>query len=100
MDFTYLEEFAAGDEAMVVEVLTIFREQIGEWPAALRGTQDTRRTALHTIKGAARGIGATALADAAERAEVGGENALPALFEALDASAAAIEGYLTRIGGG
>ena len=73
MDFGYLERFAAGDQGLVVEVLNLFREQAVEIEAALAG--DAPAMALHTLKGSARGIGATALGDLCEIAERDGRTA-------------------------
>lgn len=96
MDFAYLEAFAAGDETLIVEILTIFREQADAWSSALSGPAP--RDALHGLKGSARGIGATDLGDLCEAAEQGGSVA--AAQEGLAAVVAAIEGYLSRVGGG
>ena len=54
------------------------------------------RDVAHTIKGAARGIGANALGEVCARAEAQGEGNLPAVREALQAAVADIEGYLAR----
>jgi hypothetical protein len=96
VDFAYLEDFAAGDEALVVEVLGIFREQAVVWDAGLASA--TPAETLHALKGAARGVGAFVLGDLCEAAERGG--AVAAVRLALAAAVADIEGYLTRIGGG
>jgi HPt (histidine-containing phosphotransfer) domain-containing protein len=51
------------------------------------------RDALHTIKGAARGVGAFALGDACERAEAAGPGALPQVHAALDAALFDVAAY-------
>lgn len=84
VDFTFLEQYAAGDSNMVDEVLAIFREQADLWRAMLDESSPGWRDALHTLKGAARGIGAAALGDACEHAEEAGGGALPAVHTALD----------------
>ena len=70
VDFAYLENYAAGDMALVDEVLGLFREQVDLWRPMIK--PETGRAwgdAVHTLKGAARGIGAFALAEACDVAE-------------------------------
>lgn len=100
MEFDYLEGFAAGDMQVVTEVLALFQGQAEGWRLKLEAPGEGWRDLAHTIKGAARGIGATALGDVADKAERGDASMAPELLAALDASVADIEGYLTRIGGG
>lgn len=100
VDFEYLETFAAGDMQVVTEVLALFQGQAEGWAARLDAPGDGWRDLAHTIKGAARGIGATALGDVADRAEHGDSSMAPELRAALADALAEIEGYLTRIGGG
>lgn len=101
VDFEYLESFMAGDMQIVTEVLSLFQGQAEGWQARLEvpAAADWRDLA-HTIKGAARGIGAVALGDVADRAERGDASMAPELKRALADTLAEIEGYLTRIGGG
>ena len=100
VDFAYLETYAAGDMALVDEVLGLFREQVDLWrpmikPEAGRAWGD----AVHTLKGAARGIGAFALAEAcdvAEKSEKEPERSPPlldAVHDALDAALADVAAY-------
>ena len=96
VDFAYLEGFAAGDRAVVKEVLTLFRASADEWLEKLTPQAPDWRDVVHTIKGAGRGIGAYPLGDACERAEGEGPAGLPAVREALAEAAAAIDGYLTQ----
>jgi HPt (histidine-containing phosphotransfer) domain-containing protein len=101
LDFDYLEGFAAGDMQVVTEVLELFQGQAEGWAPQLEAPDAAGwRDLAHTIKGSARGIGATALGDAADRAERGDPSLAPELRAALDDALAEIEGYLTRIGGG
>jgi HPt (histidine-containing phosphotransfer) domain-containing protein len=101
VDFEYLEGFAAGDMQVVTEVLALFQGQAEGWmPRLERAEPDGWRDLAHTIKGSARGIGAAALGQAADRAERGDSSLAPELRAALADALAAIEGYLTRIGGG
>jgi len=100
VDFEYLETFAAGDMAVVTDVLALFQGQAEGWMARLDAPGDGWRDLAHTIKGSARGIGATGLGEVADRAEHGDPSLAPELRAALADALAEIEGYLTRIGGG
>lgn len=100
VDFEYLEGFTAGDMQVITEVLQLFQGQAEGWLARLDSPAEGWRDLAHTIKGAARGIGATALGDVADRAERGDPSLAPELRAALAATLADIEGYLSRIGGG
>ena len=86
VDFAYLEGFAAGDSQVVDEVLGLFKEQAAMWSPMLDAASEGWRDAVHTVKGAARGVGAHALNQACERAEAEGPQALPAVHAALDAA--------------
>src|SRR5262249_39804734 len=90
--FTYLESFAAGDEALVDEVLELFREQSAIWSPLLDQRHEGWRDAVHTVKGAARGVGAFVLGDACEACE-GGRLPLDAVRDALDAALPDIAAY-------
>ncbi len=71
VDFAYLESYAAGDGALIDEVLGLFREQAGLWMKLLdpHAPGGAWRDAAHILKGAALGIGAGALAQACAAAE-------------------------------
>jgi HPt (histidine-containing phosphotransfer) domain-containing protein len=91
VNFAYLEGVAAGDARLVDEVLEIFERQAALWAPRLDPVADDWRETLHTIKGAGRSVGAGALGDACERAEVGG--ALEPVRQALDAALVEIAAY-------
>ncbi|NBU29519.1 MAG: Hpt domain-containing protein [Caulobacteraceae bacterium] len=93
VDFPYLEGFAAGDTALVAEVLDLFREQAAIWSRMLDAQNEGWRDAVHTLKGAGRGIGANALGEACERAEQQGAGALPGVHAALDAALMDVAAY-------
>ncbi|HEY5071327.1 MAG TPA: Hpt domain-containing protein [Caulobacteraceae bacterium] len=93
VDFGYLEDFAAGDGAVIDEVLALFREQAAIWARLLDPGQAAWRDAVHTIKGAARGVGAFALGEACAWAEAKGVSGLPAVRDALDDALADIAAY-------
>ena len=100
VDFDYLESFAAGDMQVVTEVLGLFREQAEGWQAKLDDRGAGWRDLIHTMKGAARGIGAVTLGDICDRAERGDPSMAAEVRAALADVLAEIEGYLSRIGGG
>jgi len=76
VDFAYLEAYAGGDLGVVEEVLALFREQAEMWLRLLDPAAPGQgwRDAVHTLKGSARGIGATALGVACEAAEQAAPN--------------------------
>lgn len=99
VDFDYLENFTAGDAQVIAEVLALFQEQAEMWLTKLDDPGDGWRDLVHTIKGAARGIGAGALGDVADRAERGDASMADEVRAALLAVLSDIEAYVARIGG-
>jgi HPt (histidine-containing phosphotransfer) domain-containing protein len=102
VDFAYLESYAAHDPGVVGEVLGLFREQAEIWMRLLdpEAPGQAWKDAAHTIKGAARGIGATDLAEACAAAEAGAELdavertlRLERIRNAMDAALADIAAY-------
>ncbi|HMN51410.1 MAG TPA: Hpt domain-containing protein [Xanthobacteraceae bacterium] len=80
IDREHLDAATFGDRALRSEVLRLFQAQVRILTAAIRDANGKpRMDAAHTLKGAARGIGAFALADAAEAIERGDEAALAQL---------------------
>jgi len=74
VDMVHLARYTGGDAALNAEVFVLFVGQATELMQQLESvirTGDTKqwRHVTHTVKGAARGIGAFALADAAADAE-------------------------------
>ena len=88
--------------APVEEVLGLFREQAAMWVRLLDPEDQAGawRDGAHTLKGSARGIGAFALADACEAAELAGPDAgqrtvlLDRVKDALGAALSDIAAYL------
>lgn len=84
-DAAQLEAYCGGDRTVVAEVLALFREQAQMWmrlladPASGSGFVD----AAHTLKGAAAGLFAQALAQACGKAEAEGPAAGPGERAAL-----------------
>jgi HPt (histidine-containing phosphotransfer) domain-containing protein len=93
VDFGYLEDFVGGDLSIVREVLALFCRQAEIWEPGLTEANPDWRALAHTIKGAARGIGAGALGDACHAAEFGAPAELPAVRAELAAAVAAIAAY-------
>lgn len=74
VDMAHLARYTGGDTALNAEVFGLFVNQASELMHQLESvirTGDTKqwRHVTHTVKGAARGIGAFGLADAAASAE-------------------------------
>ena len=102
VDFAYLETYAANDQAVIDEVLALFREQAAMWMRLLdpAAENDAWRDAAHTLKGSALGVGATALGQACAAAEqAAGMNTvertirLERVRDALEAALADIAAY-------
>ncbi len=93
VDFAYLEDFAAHDGDVIDEVLALFREQSQIWGALLTPEAEGWRDAVHTLKGAARGVGAFQLGDACQVCEAAGSGGLGAVHDALDAALSDIAAY-------
>ncbi len=96
VDFGWLEAYANHDKMLVREVLTLFAAEASEWGPSLVETADWRPLA-HTIKGTSRSVGAKALGDLCERAEVDGAKHLPQVRAELAAVLEEIGEYLARI---
>lgn len=98
VDFAVLETYTGGDDQVSEEVLNLFREQAALWSRLLDARSSGWRDAVHTMKGAAAGIGALALAQACAAAELSPPDlAAPALSrvqDALDVALADVAAYL------
>lgn len=95
LDLTHLRTMTQDDPALEAEVLRLFAAQAQALAAEIAPGGSPSAIAVHAIKGAARGIGAAAVASAAQDAETAGEGApraaaLGRLSAALDAAVAAI----------
>jgi HPt (histidine-containing phosphotransfer) domain-containing protein len=109
VDLAHLARYTGGDEAINTEVLRLFDAQTSEIVGRLQTILDARdakswREATHALKGAARGVGAFAMADAAAFAEPidpvkdrgNASLALAALKTRAEAVQAFIKDYLER----
>ncbi|HEX8471835.1 MAG TPA: Hpt domain-containing protein [Brevundimonas sp.] len=94
VDFSVLDRMTGGDDAISEEVLGLFTEQAAMWSAMLEPKDHGWRDAVHTIRGAAAGIGAGELADVCASAEVS-DNALAA--PALDRVKTALDIALSDV---
>lgn len=80
VDFGVLDRMTGGDDTIAEEVLGLFTEQAAMWSAMLEPRTEGWRDAVHTIRGAAAGIGAGPLAAICAEAEVADQAlAAPAL---------------------
>ena len=102
VDLQHLDRYTGGDKGINDEILRLFDTQCLEMVAALEqlvsegGDAKRWRELTHTLKGAARGIGAFALADAAAAAEplgAGDPSALEAI-QRLKAKSVAVHGFI------
>jgi len=95
LDRAHFEHMTGADRGLQAEVLGLFRAQAEGWAAACEG--EGWRTAVHTLKGSARGIGLMALAEACETAEAASEaesaTALACVRSALAEALAALEQF-------
>jgi HPt (histidine-containing phosphotransfer) domain-containing protein len=75
IDFSHLEQYVGGDQAIIREVLALFSDQARTVLPVLdpAGPSEQWRNAAHSLKGSALGIGATALAAACGDAEAARE---------------------------
>jgi HPt (histidine-containing phosphotransfer) domain-containing protein len=102
VDLVHLSRFTLGDEKLEREVLQLFRVQTRIYLDRLESAADSKswRHAAHTIKGSARGIGAWAVASAAQSAEelaaapAGKRAALKELTAAIEAAITFIDTLL------
>jgi HPt (histidine-containing phosphotransfer) domain-containing protein len=71
VDFTYLSRFTLGNEGLETEVLDLFLQHIPRYLSDLKAavTAKAWHDAAHTLKGAARGVGAWRVGRCAEAAE-------------------------------
>src|SRR6267142_5763327 len=89
VDIEHLNTYTGGDGVLNEEILQLFatqcREMMDRLESLASGDADAKswRETTHTLKGAARGIGAFALGNAAAEAEKAG-GARPAVLPALE----------------
>ena len=74
VDLTHLARYTGGDKTLNTEILRLFNGQVSDMVEQLLGVLEQRdgrkwREVTHTLKGAARGVGAFGMGDAAAAAE-------------------------------
>lgn len=80
IDLDHFESATFGDRALQREVLELFETQAEKLLQTIRASDGKVRVeAAHALKGAARGIGAFAVAEIAERVEQGNSGAIEQL---------------------
>ena len=104
VDLVHLRRFTFGDAALEQEILGLFVEQTPKTIAALRSatTLQDWKMAAHSLKGAARAIGAWRVARMGEQAErMAAEASDPdqrrRLIELVEAAAAEAEAYIRAL---
>ena len=72
IDLAHLDQYTLGDRALQTELLQLFRVQLREQSDVLTrcDSQVDWTTACHTLKGAARAIGAVQICQVAEALEI------------------------------
>lgn len=103
VDLAHLARYTGGDEVLNAEVLRLFDAQTTELVERLQTILEARdakswKEVTHTLKGAARGIGAFSFADAAAAAEpidlVRESGNASAAIKTLRSSAAAVQAFI------
>ena len=102
VDLHHLDRYTGGERSINEEILRLFDGQCVEMLAKLEELagpgMDSKswRLISHTLKGAARGIGAFALADAAAEAEKAADDTLCAIaaLERIKANSLAVHGFI------
>ena len=74
VDLSHLARYTGGDKTLNTEILRLFNGQVGDMVEQLLSVLQQRdarkwREVTHTLKGAARGVGAFAMGEAAAAAE-------------------------------
>lgn len=74
IDMTHLSRYTGGDRTLNIEILKLFNGQLNDMVGQLLTVLQQRdvrkwREVTHTLKGAARGVGAFAVGEAAAAAE-------------------------------
>jgi HPt (histidine-containing phosphotransfer) domain-containing protein len=104
IDLDHLDRHTGGDHAINREILLLFetqcREMIAKLDGLAAGENDAKswRDITHTLKGAARGIGAFGLGDAAAEAEkTGNEREIVlAALQRLKQNSAAVHDFIAE----
>ncbi|MDQ8728521.1 Hpt domain-containing protein [Bradyrhizobium sp. LHD-71] len=84
IDFDHLARMTLGERELEREVLTLFAQQAADLLARLEKLPREGASLAHTMKGSARGIGAFAVAKAADDLEHGLRHGLPVATEVAE----------------
>lgn len=94
IDLVHLDSQTQGDQGLEAEILGMFETQSTIYLKMMDCSDaDTRIRAAHSLKGAARGIGAFDLADCAEEVEHIGHNG----YDRLEAELARVLSYISSL---
>src|SRR5690348_17349020 len=102
VDLVHLARYTGGDRGLDAEILRLFDQQCQEMVARLERLVDEApdskawKEIMHTLKGAARGIGAFPLADAAAAAETAAQDrtAIIRAVEQITLRSAAVQNFI------
>jgi len=103
VDLSHLARYTGGDKTLNSEILRLFDGQVSEMVGQLLGVLQQRdarkwREVTHTIKGAARGVGAFAMGEAAANAEPVDPSAQPdragQALETLKSQGEAVQAFI------
>lgn len=103
IDTAYLSRQTGGDHELERELLALFAQQCAAHLRTIHGSADTqtRLEAAHTLKGAARAVGAWQVAEAADRIELGlagpAHGVSEAAMDALALAAAEARAAIARL---
>jgi HPt (histidine-containing phosphotransfer) domain-containing protein len=104
IDLTHLARYTGGERALNAEILKLFDGQVTEMVGQLNAVLQVRdakrwREIAHTIKGAARGVGAFGMGEAAAAAEpidpANAEKARAAI-DSLQHEADSVRGFIQK----
>jgi len=95
IDLVHLSKLTMGDRSLELDLLKMFAAQISQYQTSLKACTDATqiKRAAHTIKGAARSIGAFKLSEIAQKAEYNGV----ADHAEFDDEMAAIKRYIAEL---
>ena len=95
IDLVYLSSMTMGDKSLEAEILNMFSSQLHSYLEVLfeaKSHEDLQRAA-HTLKGAARSVGALRMAEIAETFELGPNGDQSALL----AEVGRVQGYIKSL---
>ncbi|MEQ8268342.1 MAG: Hpt domain-containing protein [Parvibaculum sp.] len=102
IDLVHLSKYTLGNRSLENELLGLFRNQADVYLARLvEADGDSEwKNAAHSLKGSARGLGAWALGDLAEEAEMLAADARPAIMARIADAIAAVNAFIDSVAEG